>query len=119
MNTKDQEHASAILNALYQLTQADGQVSQDEKAWLNQLLQNSGLDKMPSMQLLSFDRLREAVPEHEERLKLIEFMFMVSLVDGQTTPEETAFIDLVAQELEVSPEQVEELRQTTVLAVDA
>ncbi len=115
MNT---EHSRSILNALFQLAQSDGNVSDEEKAWLNKLLEDSGLDELPTLDILYFDKLREAIPERDDRERFIQMMLMVSLADGLTSTEELAFIRLVAEELGFTEQELDDFRQNTVLAVD-
>lgn len=114
----DKEHARSILNALYQLAQSDGRVCDEEKAWLNRLLEESGLEELPILDILYFDKLKEALPTRDDRARFVQMMLMVSLADGLTSVEELAFIGLVAEELGFTKEELDEFRQNTVLAVD-
>lgn len=99
------------------LTESDGDVSQNEKAWLKLLKQELGQFDHPDAE---FDPevLKRAVEGEDESVELIQLLLMVSLADGQTTPDEWKLISDVADFVGISNEQLEKLRQETVLAVD-
>lgn len=117
MSTDKQEYGRQLLALIRKLTESDGTVTRNERAWLGLLRQEFGMKEAPGA---DFDAqaLKAAVQGENEARELVQLLLMVSLSDGQTTPDEWSLIQEIGRLVGVSDEQLETLRRETVLAVE-
>lgn len=109
-----------LFSALVALARADGPISDQERAWLREVLERAGLgeEEMEGAGSLDREALRRAAPDAESRRTLLRFMLMVSLADGETSAPELGVLREVARDLDVSEAELEEMRRDTVLATE-
>ncbi|MBI3925186.1 MAG: TerB family tellurite resistance protein [Armatimonadetes bacterium] len=103
-----------LIAALRSLTAADGRINEDEEEWVRTILEELGLHEEVAARV-DPAKLRATLASREDRVDFVKLMLMVSLADGSTTPRELELIRKVGAELGLSPDQVEELRQETLL----
>lgn len=117
MSEDKQIYGQQLLALIRKLTEADGDVTSNERSWLRLLKKEFGQTEAPHAE---FDPeiLKRAVEGEDESVELIQLLLMVSLADGQTTPNELKLISDVADLVGISSEQLEQLRRETVLAVE-
>ena len=113
----DKAYAPQLLALLRRLTEADGTVTHNERAWLKLLQKEFGQKSAPHAEF-DAEALKAAVEGEGESEELIQLLLMVSLSDGQTTPDEYKLIQEVAKIVDISDEHLEQLRAETVLAVE-
>ena len=116
----DKEYAHQMVALLRRLTEADGEVSTLEKRWVRRLMQELPTGSEDAAISDEFDpqRLKELVSAEGEADELIELLLLISLADGETSPEEWSLIQSVAELVGVSPEALESMRAETVLTVE-
>lgn len=115
------KNEQTLFSALVALANADGHISPEERAWLREVLDQAGLKGEVSIEHappLDREALRQAVKTREDRIALLKFCLMVAMSDGNVAPEEYGFLKMLAQDLEVSEAELEDLRHNTVLAVE-
>lgn len=117
MSTDEQAYQGQLLALMRRLTQADGLTTDEEVSWLKALEQEFGSESAPDA-TFSADTLRSLVEGEGQAEELVELLLMVSLADGQTTPDEWRLIQEVGAIVGLSSEEVERLRSQTILAVD-
>ena len=117
MEPKNEVYGQQLLALIRKLTEADGDITRNERSWLRLLKKEFGSSESPEAK---YDpvALKAAVSEAGERTELIQLLLMVSLSDGQTTPDEWNLIKQVGGHLDISEDRLETLRQETVLAVE-
>ena len=113
----DMAYAQQLLALIRRLTEADGTVTQNERAWLKLLQKEFGQSSAPQAEF-DAEVLKAAVEGEGESEELIQLLLMVSLSDGQTTPDEYKLIKEVAKIVGITDEHLEKLRTETVLAVE-
>lgn len=117
MSENQEIYGQQLLALIRKLTEADGDVSRNERSWLRLLKQEFGQAESPDAEF-DADTLRKAVEGEGESVELLQLLLMVSLADGQTTPDEWKLIKQVAAILNVDEASLETLRRETVLAVE-
>ena len=117
MSTDENAYQEQLLALMRRLSQADGLTTDEEVSWLKALEQEFGADSAPNA-TFDADTLRRVVDGEGQAEELIELLLMVSLADGQTTPEEWRLIQEVGSIVGLDPAEVERLRSQTILAVD-
>lgn len=117
MSQEKQIYGQQLLALIRKLTEADGDITSTERSWLRLLKKEFGTGESPDA---AFDPevLKRAVEGEGESVELIQLLLMVSLADGQTTPNELKLIADVAELVGISSERLEQLRRDTVLAVE-
>lgn len=110
-------YGQQVLGLIRKLTEADGDVTRNERSWLRLLKREFGAENAPDAR---FDPevLKATIQDAGEAKELVQLLLMVSLSDGQTTPEEWSLIQEVAGLVNIERSQLEELRSETVLAVE-
>ncbi len=104
-----------MLQALRALSAADGRISHEERAWLRKIFEELEVQEQVAP-VIDIERLQQTLAEPEDRRDFIRLMLLVSLADGTTTSEEWGIISQVGAQLGVAEDELEELRQTTILA---
>lgn len=110
-----------IFAALVALAKSDGMIDPEERAWLREVLDQAGVAGEVSIEhapALDHAKLRRLVASREDRLALLKFGLMVTMADGNVSPKEYDFLKVLAGDLEISEEELEQLRHETVLAVE-
>lgn len=118
---ENDDYGHQIVALLRRLTEIDGEVSVLEKRWVRQLIQElPGHDEPDVAQSSEFDpnRLSEYVTEEGEAEELIELLLLISLADGETSPEEWKLISEIGLKVGLDADRLETLRATTVLTVE-
>jgi uncharacterized tellurite resistance protein B-like protein len=117
MSHNQQKYGEQLLALIRKLTEADGDITRNERSWLRLLKKEFGQSHAPQAE---FDpaTLKSVVDDADEAEELIQLLLMVSLSDGQTTPDEWHLIQEVAKILEMDDEHLEKLRSETVLSVE-
>lgn len=110
-----------LFTALVATAGADGQISPEERAWLREILKQAGLKAEVSLDHappLDRDALRRALAGREDRVAFLKIGLMVAMSDGTVSAPEYDFLKSLAQDLEVSEADLEDLRHETILAVE-
>jgi len=110
-----------IFSALVALAAADGPISPEERAWLHEVLEEAGIKRGVSLehpQPVDRELLRSAVRTREDRLDFLKFGLLVAMADGSVSAAEHDFLKELAQDLDVSEAELEDLRHNTVLAIE-
>lgn len=102
--------AELTCGAMYALALADGSLDETEERLLNACVELMGLDPS-ALKGVSAEEIAAQVEDPEERRSILRAMILMSLMDGQVLPEETAVIEHYAFVLAVDERRIKNLRQ--------
>lgn len=111
-----------IIKSLVKMAWADGEVSGKEQELLAAILlkmgcseeEVDGLGEAPEED----PRLDEVLPDKESRLNIMRALMTMSFVDGILSFDEFAYINRLAEQLDISNDELETLRQEALVAAD-
>ncbi|MBL8684304.1 MAG: hypothetical protein JNK05_34335 [Myxococcales bacterium] len=104
--------ARAAIGAMRAVADASPGLHPDERSMLAVTARTLGLDEDPlTILAITPDELAELVAEPRDRLRIIQCMLLMSLMDGSADREESELIRRFAATLGVHDERVESLRQ--------
>lgn len=117
-----------LLKALVQMIWADGEVDRNEQAMLGQILAQLGIDAdeiaqvgelMKTEKVPDADSFREQVPDPEDRFEMLSSLVAMAAIDGEISFSEVVFLKKMAEVLEISQEQLQELQDEAMEAIRA
>lgn len=111
----DSDSESQCLTALWNLAEADGLVTPEEKTLFETFRRFTGGKTAASLDL---EALAAEVPRQVDRVELVRLLLMLAIADGKTSNLEMAFVQNIALELGVTQEQVDEMRHQAYLTAD-
>ncbi|MCA9793379.1 MAG: TerB family tellurite resistance protein [Candidatus Eremiobacteraeota bacterium] len=111
-----------IIKSLVKMAWADGEVSHKEQELLAAILlkmgcseeEVDGLGEAPEED----PRLDEVLPDKESRMNIMRALMTMSFVDGILSFDEFAYINRLAEQLDISNDELETLRQEALVAAD-
>lgn len=113
------EQDYTLLRTLVALAWADGSLARGEMDWIEKVMEQLQLDGSKREELLqgppslpSQKELLEALPDSQDRDTFLRFLLSVSLEDGETTLDELNLLKELGNKLGVSPESLEQMRQS-------
>ena len=106
----------ALLKGLVHVIWADGEVTEDERELLGNVLVQLGsseaqVREVAEMMVAPPDLgdLKAAVPDHGSRLELMKVLLVMAHADGNIDVTELHFLEKMARELGISPEEMESM----------
>ena len=111
----DPDTESQCLTALWNLAEADGLVTPEERTLFETFRRFIGGKTAKSLDLAA---LAKEVPSQAERVELIRLLLMLAIADGKTSGLEMAFVQNIALELRVNQEQIDDMRHQAYLSAD-
>lgn len=108
---------SQLIALLRRLSSADGDISIEESRWLRKLLSELPPETDATAEF-DPEKFKSLVADEGDAEELLRVMLLVSLSDGQTSPEEWAVIQETAALLNFSSTELEKLRSETVLTAE-
>ena len=106
----------ALLKGLVHVIWADGEVTEDERELLGNVLVQLGssqaqVREVAEMMVAPPDLgdLKAAVPDHGSRLELMKVLLVMAHADGNIDVTELHFLEKMARELDISPEEMESM----------
>ena len=115
-----EQRERALLKGLVSIIWADGEVSEPERVMLGGILSELGITSAEIEEVgrmmtspPNLDDLRELIPDMESREEIMKLLVAMSLADGRVDTAEIRFLDRVAAQLEISPENLEILKEQT------
>ena len=120
MTTTLTEQDRVLLKTLVALAWADGELSEGETQWLDKVFDQLHLVPNERERLLSVpqalpsaEEYRSVLTSQEDRHFLLRVLLTMALSDGTVSLDEQNMLADVAARLDVSPEQLEQLRTHT------
>lgn len=110
----------AVVTCLVQMARADGKVVAEEQMLLKRLLQQLGAPDSELSQVPSgsdIPHLEEVLVSHDDRLQTIKQLMTLSMCDGNVSFTEFAYLATMAERLQISPADMERLRDEVLAAV--
>jgi uncharacterized tellurite resistance protein B-like protein len=101
--------ANAALSALYGLAISDGNIAPFEQSMLDAASKALGVDSPTTT--ITPEALADAVPDPIHRLRLVQALELMALLDGEVVSAEIQFVDSIMQVLGVSDPRIHNLRQ--------
>lgn len=116
---------SALLKAVVHVIHSDGEVSEEERMLLGGILSQLGLNEDQMAQVADMmmsppdiSNLKDQVPHHESRIEILKVVLAMVLADGRIDIKELRVLNQMAKQLEISNEELEQLKRETMEAVE-
>lgn len=107
----DEAAERAVFSALLELAKADGAFTPEERARILQAVDEADLDAAEGVPLDHAAMVR-TVTNPADRREFVRFALGVSIVDGEISAPELAYLRRLARDFEISAEEFEDLRRS-------
>ncbi len=116
------ERQKEVIKGLVKMAWADGEVSEAEQTMLTSILLRMGCSE-EEVEGLGEEppedpRLDEVLPDKESRISTMRALITMSFVDGVLSFAEFDYIQAAAEQLGVTDDELEQLRQEALAAVE-
>ncbi len=113
-----QEKDIAVIKGLIQVMWADGELAEAEREMLGGILVNMGCSAEELQEIAgmlqeppSVDTLLKDLPDKESRCDVIKIVYAMALADDDYAESEDKFIRKLAEKLEITPKELETLKE--------
>lgn len=113
-----QEKDIAVIKGLIQVMWADGELAEAEREMLGGILVNMGCSAEELQEIAgmlqeppSVDTLLKDLPDKESRCDVIKIVYAMALADDDYAESEDKFIKKLAEKLEITPKELETLKE--------
>ncbi len=122
----DDSQRDAVINSLFLMAWKDGVVLAEEKSCLDRILVKLGVPRKDILTMINErsqhppgpDELERILPDHESRLVAMKMLIAVCFADNDLAMEELDYLYNLAVRLEISADELEELREEALKIVD-